>query len=327
MPKQIVISELGGPEVLKYQNYDLPSNIKNNEVRIKHTAIGLNYIDTYHRSGIYPLPSTLPVCPGLEAAGEVVDIGVNVKAFKIGDRVAYASPPMGAYCDIRDFPENKLINIPNFLKNDDVASILLQGMTVEYLFERLYKIQKNEFILFHAAAGGVGLVASQWAKSIGCKMIGTVSTKEKGELAKEHGCEYIINYKEENVSKKVMEITNNEGVQVVYDGVGRDTFLESINSLSVRGLLVSFGQSSGMVDKLDLHQIFNPKSLFYTRPNLMNYTLNNEELKECSNKLFEKMRIGEIKSNIFKKIKLEEAQKAHEILQSRKSFGSIILEP
>ena len=327
MPKQIVISEQGGPEVLKYQNYHLPRHIKNNEVRIRHTAIGLNYIDTYHRSGIYPLPKELPVCPGLEAAGEVIDIGNNVKTFNVGDRVAYASPPMGAYCDIRDFPEDKLIKVPDFIKNDDVASILLQGMTVEYLFERLYKIKKNEFILFHAAAGGVGLVASQWAKSIGCKMIGTVSTLEKAKIAKEHGCEHTINYKEENVSEKVMEITNNQGVKVVYDGVGKDTFQESINSLSVRGLLVSFGQSSGMVEKLDMHETFNPKSLFYTRPNLMNYTLNKKELLECSNKLFEKMRNGKIKTNIYKKIKLEEAQKAHEILQSRKSFGSIILKP
>ena len=327
MPKQIVISELGGPEVLKYQNYDLPKDIRNNEVRIKHTAIGLNYIDTYHRSGIYPLPKKLPVCPGLEAAGEVIDIGDNIKTFNVGDRVAYASPPMGAYCDIRDFPEDKLIRIPDFIQNDDVASILLQGMTVEYLFERLYKIKKNDFILFHAAAGGVGLIASQWAKSIGCKMIGTVSTLEKAELAKKHGCEYIINYKEHNVSEKVMEITNNQGVKVVYDGVGKDTFQESINSLSVRGLLVSFGQSSGMVEKLDMHQTFNPKSLFYSRPNLMNYTLNRKELTECSSKLFEKMRNGEIKTNIYKRIKLEEAQRAHEILQSRESFGSIILKP
>lgn len=327
MPKQIVISELGGPEVLKYQNYDLPKDIKNNEVRIKHTAIGLNYIDTYHRSGIYSLPKELPVCPGLEAAGEIIDIGDNVKTFNVGDRVAYASPPMGAYCDIRDFPEDKLIKVPDFIQNDDVASILLQGMTVEYLFERLYKVKKNEFILFHAAAGGVGLVASQWAKSIGCKMIGTVSTLEKAKIAKEHGCEHTINYKKENISEKIMEITNNQGVNVVYDGVGKDTFQESIKSLSVRGLLVSFGQSSGMVEKLDMHETFNPKSLFYTRPNLMNYTLNKKELLECSNKLFEKMRNGKIKTNIYKKIKLEESQRAHEILQSRKSFGSIILEP
>ena len=327
MPKQIVISKLGGPEVLKYQNYELPVSIKDSEVRIKHTAIGINYIDTYHRSGIYPLPSELPVCPGMEASGHIVDIGANVKNFKIGDRVAYATPPIGAYCDIRDFPEEKLINIPDFLENDEVASILLQGMTVEYLFERLYKIKKNEFILFHAAAGGVGLIACQWAKSIGCKMIGTVSTDQKAELAKEYGCEYTINYKEEKVSKRVMEITNNQGVPVVYDGVGKDTFQESIDSLSTRGLMVSFGQSSGMVEKLDMHNTFNPKSLFYTRPNLMNYTHNREELLGCAKNLFKKMRNGEVKSNIYKKFKLEEVSKAHEVLQTRKSVGSIILKP
>ncbi|MDC6448516.1 quinone oxidoreductase [Alphaproteobacteria bacterium] len=327
MPKQIVISKLGGPEVLSYQNYELSNDIKNNEVRIKHTAIGLNYIDTYHRTGIYPLPSDLPICPGMEATGKVIGVGDKVFNFNVGDRVAYATPPIGAYCEIRDFPEEKLIAIPEFLENDSVASILLKGMTVEYLFERLYKIKNNEFILFHAAAGGVGLIACQWAKSIGCRMIGTVSTEEKSKLAIEHGCEFTINYKEENVSQKVMEITNSQGVSVVYDGVGKDTFQESINSLTTRGLMVSFGQSSGMVEKLNMHKTFNPKSLFYTRPSLMGYTLDRKELLNCSNKLFEKMKNGEIKTNIFKKFKLEEARKAHEILQSRKSFGSIILEP
>ncbi len=327
MPKQIVISKLGDPKVLKYQDYSLPNIIKNNEVRIRHTAIGLNYIDTYHRSGLYPLQSKPPVCLGMEAAGEIIEIGNDVKNFKVGDRVAYATPPIGAYCEIRDFPEEKLIAIPDFLKDDEVASILLQGMTVEYLFERLYKIKNNEIILFHAAAGGVGLIACQWAKSIGCKIIGTVSTNEKAKIAKEYGCEFTINYKEEKISEKVMEITDNKGVPVVYDGVGKDTFDESIKSLSTRGLMVSFGQSSGMVEKIDMHKTFNPKSLFYTRPSLMGYTLNRDELINCSNNLFNKMKNGEIKANIYKKLKLKDAQKAHEILQSRKSMGSIILEP
>ncbi len=327
MPKRIVISKLGGPDVLKYEEYSLPKSIKKKEVRIKHTAIGLNYIDTYHRSGIYPLPAELPVCLGMEAAGVIIDVGADISNFKVGDRVAYSTPPIGAYCEIRDFPEEKLISIPDFLKDDEVASILLQGMTVEYLFERLYKIKNNEIILFHAAAGGVGLIACQWAKSVGCKMIGTVSTDEKAKLAKNHGCEFTINYKEKIVSEKVMEITNNQGVPVVYDGVGKDTFDESIKSLSTRGLMVSFGQSSGMVEKIDMHKTFNPKSLFYTRPSLMGYTLNREELLNCANNLFEKMKNREVKSNIYKKLKLEEAQKAHEILQSRKSVGSIILEP
>ncbi len=327
MPNRIVISKFGGPEVLKYEKYLLPEQIDPNNIRIEQTSIGLNYIDTYHRTGLYPLPDKLPQCLGLEGAGRVVEIGNNVNHIKIGDRVAYASPPLGAYCEIRDFPADKIIKIPDFISNDEVASILLQGMTVEYLFERLYKIKKNEIILFHAAAGGVGLIACQWAKAIGCKMIGTVSTKEKAKLAKEYGCEFIINYKEEKVSEKVMEITNNQGVPVVYDGVGKDTFQESINSLSIRGLMVSFGQSSGMIEKLDLHKTFNPKSLYYTRPSLMGYTLNRKELLDSSNKLFEKMKNGEIKKNIYNKYKLEEASKAHTILQSRKSFGSIILEP
>ena len=327
MPNQIVISTLGGPEVLKYQEYSLPKNIKKNEVRIKQTAIGLNYIDTYHRSGIYPLPSELPFCLGMEAAGEVIGIGEDVINFKIGDRVVYATPPIGAYCEIRDFPEEKLIAIPDYISDDEAASILLQGMTVEYLFERLYKIKKDEIILFHAAAGGVGLIACQWARSVGCKMIGTVSTKEKATLAKEHGCEFIINYKEEKVSNKVMEITNNQGVPVVYDGVGKDTFDESIKCLSTRGLMVSFGQSSGMVEKIDMHKTFNPKSLFYTRPSLMGYTLNREELTNCSNKLFEKMKNRDVNPNIYKKFKLEKAEEAHVALQSRESSGSIILEP
>jgi len=327
MPKHVIISKLGGPEVLQYQEYNLPNEIKVNEVRIKHSSIGLNYIDTYHRSGIYPLPSDLPVCPGMEAAGEVIGIGSEVDNFKIGDRVAYATPPLGAYCEIRDFPKEKLISIPKFLTNDEVASVLLQGMTVEYLFERLHKIKKDDFILFHAAAGGVGLIACQWAKSIGCRMIGTVSTKQKAELAMKNGCEFTINYKKEKISEKVMEITKNKGVPVVYDGVGKDTFDESINSLSTRGLMVSFGQSSGMVEKIDMHKTFNPKSLFYTRPSLMGYTLNREEMINCSNKLFEKMKNKDVKPNIYKKFKLEEAEEAHVILQSRESSGSIILEP
>ena len=327
MPKQIVVTKLGGADVLEYQDYKLPSILKNKDVRIKHTAIGLNYIDTYHRSGIYPVPFDLPFCLGMEAAGEIIEVGNEVSNFNVGDRVAYATPPIGAYCEIRDFPEEKLIAIPDFISDDQAASVLLQGMTVEYLFERLYKIKKNETILFHAAAGGVGLIASQWARSVGCKMIGTVSTKEKASLAKEHGCEFIINYKEEKVSDKVMEITNNQGVPVVYDGVGKDTFDESIKCLSTRGLMVSFGQSSGMVEKIDMHKTFNPKSLFYTRPSLMGYTLNREELINCSNKVFDKIKNGDVKTNIFKKFKLNQAREAHKTLQSRESFGSIILEP
>ena len=327
MPNRIVISKFGGPEVLKYEKYLLPEQIDPNNIRIEQTSIGLNYIDTYHRTGLYPLPDKLPQCLGLEGAGRVVEIGNNVNHIKIGDRVAYASPPLGAYCEIRDFPADKIIKIPDFISNDEVASILLQGMTVEYLFERLYRIKKNDIILFHAAAGGVGLIACQWAKAIGCKMIGTVSTKEKETLAKENGCDYVINYKEQNLVEKVMEITENKGVPVVYDGIGKDTFNKSLDCLQTRGLMVSFGQSSGMVDQVDLHKTFNPKSLYYTRPTLMHYTRNKEELEISSNSLFEKIKSKKIKPNIFKTYNLKDANKAHEELESRKTLGSIILKP
>ena len=324
MPKKIIIPNIGGPEVLKYVDYELPKLIEDESVRIKHTSIGLNYIDTYHRSGLYPLPTELPVCPGIEAAGEIIELGKKVRDFKVGDRVCYAAPPLGAYCEIRDFPSSKLIKIPTNISNDVAASIILQGMTVEYLFERLYKIKKNEFILFHAAAGGVGLIACQWAKSIGCNIIGTVSTKEKEKIAKNNGCTHVINYKEENVLKRVNEITNNKGVPVVYDGVGKETFKTSLDCLSLRGLFVSFGQSSGMIPQVDLHQTFNPKSLYYTRPTLMHYNSNINELKLSSNKLFEKLEKNEIKDNITKIFELKEAAKAHTELQSRSTTGSII---
>jgi len=190
MSKKIVISEIGGPEVLKYIDYDLPSNLQRDQIRIKQISIGVNFIDTYHRSGIYPLPSKLPACPGLEAAGEIIELGTEVKDFVIGDKVCYATVPLGAYCEIRDFSASKVIKIPNGMSTDTAASVLLKGMTVEYLFERLYKIKKDEFLLFHAAAGGVGLIASQWARSVGAKMIGTVSSDTKAELAEKNGCAF-----------------------------------------------------------------------------------------------------------------------------------------
>ena len=328
MPKRIVISKLGGPEVLNYEDYSLPNNLPSTMVRIHQTSIGLNYIDTYHRSGIYPLPLEFPFCPGLEAAGNIIEIGSHVKGFKVGDRVAYSfSPPLGAYCEIRDFESDKVIKLPEYISNDEAASILLQGMTVEYLFERLYKLKKNQKFLFHAAAGGVGLLACQWAKSIGARMIGTVSTTEKSKLAKKNGCEFTINYKEENVYENVLNITKSELVKVVYDGVGKDTFETSLKCLDFRGLMVSFGQSSGMVKDVNLHKTFNPKSLYYTRPTLMHYIRNREELEISSNKLFSKIKSKEIKPNIFKAFKLSEASEAHKLIQSRKSIGSIILKP
>ncbi len=327
MPKRIVISKLGGPEVLRYEDYELPSGPQPEHVRIKQRSVGLNYIDTYHRSGLYPLPANPPVCPGLEAAGEVVEVGDKTNGFRIGDKVCYAGGPLGAYCEIRDFPASRLIKLPADVTEDVAASMLLRGMTVEYLFERLYKINKDEHILFHAAAGGLGLVASQWAKSVGCKMIGTVSSDRKAQLAKENGCDHVINYKTENVVKRVKEITGGKGVPVVYDGVGKDTFDVSLQSLDFRGLFVSFGQSSGMPPEVDLHKTFNPKSLYYTRPTLMHYTRTRKELEASSKLLFSKIRNNEIKEHIFAKIDLNNAADAHESLQSRQATGSIVLKP
>ena len=325
MPKKIIISEIGGPEVLKYVDYQISEELEPENVRIKQNYIGINFIDTYHREGIYPLPGKLPICPGLEAAGEIIEVGKKVKNFKIGEKVCYAAPPIGAYCEIRDFPVNQLIKIPEGISESTAASILLKGMTVEYLFERLYVIKKDEFVLFHAAAGGVGTIASQWAKSIGCKMIGTVSNKKKAEEAIQGGCSYVINYKTENVVERVKEITKGKGVPVVYDGVGKDTFEISIECLDFRGLLVSFGQSSGMVKDVNLHKTFNPKSLYYTRPTLMHYTRTRKDLETSSNLLFKKILNNSIVNKIFKEFKLEEASKAHNLLQSRGSIGSIVL--
>ena len=327
MPKKIIISKLGGPDVLKYVDYNLPDILNKDEVRIKQNAIGLNFIDIYHRTGIYPSPEGLPFCPGLEASGEIIDIGKNIKEFKIGDKVCYASTPLGAYCQVRDFPSSKIIKIPDGITEEVAASILLKGLTVEYLFERLYKIKKNEIILFHAAAGGVGLIACQWAKSVGCKIIGTVSNKRKAELALNNGCSYVINYKTENVVEKIKDITNGNGVSVVYDGVGKDTFNTSIEALSFRGMLVSFGQSSGMVPDVNLHKTFNPKSLFYTRPTLMHYNLTREQLDRSSNLLFKKIIDKKIKDHIYKIVDLQNAHEAHRIIESRESSGSIILKP
>ena len=327
MPNRIIIPKTGDADILKLEEYSMPKKINDDNVRIKNISIGVNYIDTYHRSGLYKLEQKFPICPGLEGSGEIIEIGKNIKNFYVGDKVCYASPPLGAYSQIRDFPAEKLIKLPYGISHDDAASTLLQGMTVDYLFEKLYKLAKNEVFLFHAAAGGVGLIACQWAKSIGAKMIGTVSTKEKSVLAKKNGCEYVINYKNQNVFEEVMKITNNKGVKVVYDGVGKDTFETSIACLRIRGLMVSFGQSSGMVSKVDLHKTFNPKSLYYTRPTLMHYTKDRKELENSSNAVFKKIIKNEIKVNISEKFKLEKASEAHKKLQSRQTKGSIILKP
>ncbi len=324
MVRVIQISQTGGTEVMKLKHMELDKNGPKKEcVRIKQKSIGVNYIDTYHRSGIYPV--SLPCVLGLEAAGDVSAVGEGVEDFKVGDRVAYAAGPIGAYAEERDYDSKNLVKIPEYINYDEAAAILLKGMTVEYLFNRTYKIKRGEFFLFHAAAGGVGLVACQWAKAIGARMIGTVGNEMKGALAKKTGCEFIINYSKENVSKTVEEITGGKGVNVVYDGVGKDTFQTTIDCLADRGLFVSFGQSSGMIKDVSLHASFAPKNLYYTRPSLLVYNKTKKALSNSSAVLFNMIKENNIKVENIKKYNLEDAAKCHEDLQLRKTHGSLIL--
>jgi len=326
MPKKIIINKNGGPEVLSFVDYSLNKEVlKTNEIRICHSSIGVNFIDTYHRSGLYPV--NLPTVLGLEAVGTVISKGSGVNMFSVGDRVGYAAPPLGAYCEIRDYPAEKAIKIPNTISDDDAASILLKGMTVEYLFSRTYKVRPGEKILFHAAAGGVGLIACQWASAMGCDLIGTVGSEEKKEIAKKSGCKHVINYKEENVYERVMDLTGGVGVPVVYDGVGKETFDLSLRCLSDRGLFVSFGNASGMTPVVDLFKSFAPKNIYFTRPSLMIYNKKRKELEDSSSLLFEMFNKKKVRANISKKYELKNAIEAHKDLEARKTFGSILLKP
>ena len=325
MPKQIVISKLGGPEVLEYQNYELSDQINDNEVRIKHTAIGLNYIDTYHRSGLYPLP--LPSGIGLEASGIIEKIGNNVGNFKEGDKVAYAAAPVGSYASHRIYPVKSLVKVPDGIDLEIVATLMTKGLTTFYLLHKTYPVKSGETILFHAAAGGVGQIFCQWARSLGCEVIGTVGSEEKIEIAKKFGCSHVINYSKEDFQKKIMEITNDKGLPVVYDGVGKVTMEKSLGCLKTRGTFVSFGNASGKLDPLDVGKLIAPKGLFLTRPSIAHYTATREELDEAANKLFEMVRTQKIKIDIFKKYSLKDTVMAHKDLEGRKIIGPAIIVP
>jgi NADPH2:quinone reductase len=288
-------------------------------------AIGLNYIDTYHRSGLYPIK--LPCGIGLEGAGVVQEVGSGVKNFSKGDNIAYAALPLGSYSDERIIPEKIAVKIPDGITHKVAASIMTKGLTTYYLLYKTHKASANETLLFHAAAGGVGQIFCQWAKSIGCKLIGTVGSDKKVDMAKKNGCDFVINYKKEDFDKKVLEITENKGVDVVYDGVGKDTFEKSINCLKVRGMMVSFGNSSGSLNLIDVKKYIVPKSIFFTRPALMNYMANRNELEEGTQALFEQIKFGKVKIKIFKEYNLSDVRKAHEDLESRKIIGPAILIP
>ena len=266
MVKAIRITETGNANVMKFVDVEL-KKLAPNEVLIKNKAIGLNYIDVYHRSGTYPLP--LPNGIGLEAAGVIEEIGSDVKEFKVGDRVAHAAAPPGSYSEKQVYPQEKLVKIPDYISDEIAACVMLKGFTAEYLLHRTYKVKKNQFILFHAAAGGVGQILCQWAKSLGCKVIGTVGSDEKIKIAQENGCDYVINYSKESFSQKVKEITNGKMLDVVYDGVGAKTFEESIECLAVRGMMVSFGNASGLVEKSILKNTLLQRDFFLLDPRLL----------------------------------------------------------
>ena len=322
--KSVVISKTGGPEVLEIKDIKL-EDPKSGEVLIKNKAIGLNYIDTYHRSGLYPVE--LPSNIGIEGAGIIEKVGPDVENFQVGDRVAYASMPIGSYSTHRIFPTKKLVKVPNEIELENVVTLMTKGFTVFYLLHKTYIVKSGDTILFHAAAGGVGQIFCQWAKSLGCVVIGTVGSDEKIEIAKANGCAHVINYSKENFAEKVKEITNGEGVPVVYDGVGKKTFDGSIECLKTRGMMVSFGNASGPLDPCNVTKSLAPKGLYLTRPSIAHYTSTKEELDEAANKVFEMYISKKFTLNIFKKYPLSDIVNAHKDLEARKILGPAVIIP
>ncbi len=323
MPKAIVIERTGGPEVLEWKDVT-PKAPGPGEALVRHRAVGLNFIDVYHRRGLYPLPA-LPAVLGLEASGRVEAIGPGVSEVALGDRVAYAGGPTGAYSEVRAIAAHRLVRLPAGIDDRQAAAMMLKGMTAEYLLHRTYAVRAGDTILFHAAAGGVGLIACQWAKRLGATVIGTVGDRKKADLAAAHGCDHPIVTSEEDFVARVKAITRGRGVPVVYDSVGKDTFLRSLECLAPRGLLVSFGQSSGMVAPLDISILSTLGSLYLTRPTLMTYTAAREDLVEIATSLFGAVERGDVKIEIGQSYPLREAARAHADLESRKTVGSTVL--
>jgi len=324
MTRVVKIEKNGGPEVLEIKNIDI-KDPQPDQVLIEQKAIGLNYIDTYHRTGSYPLP--LPSGIGLEGAGIVKKIGSKITDISVGDMVAYAGVPLGAYAEKRVYEADKLVKLPDGITPETAACIMTKGLTTYYLLYKTFPIKSHDTILFHAAAGGVGQILCQWAKSLGCKVIGTVGSEEKVSIAKKNGCDLVINYSKENFVDKVKDFTKGKGVPVVYDGVGEKTFEDSIACLQNTGMMISFGNSSGPVKNVDVKKHIAPKSLFFTRPTLGHYFPNKELLREAAEILFEKIKYGKVKIKIFKKYKLEEVVDAHKDLEARKIIGPAIIIP
>ena len=321
MTKAIIIQKSGGPEVLEIIDIKLAA-LGPDQIKVKNIAIGLNYIDTYHRSGLYPVP--LPSGIGLEGAGIITEVGSNVVDLSVGDNVAYAGGSPSAYAEERILPAQIAVKIPDGISHKIAACIMTKGLTTHYLLCKTYKLNSNDVVLFHAAAGGVGQVFSQWARGIGCKLIGTVGSDEKIDIAKKNGCTHVINYTKQDFVKEIKVITKGVGVSVVYDGVGKNTFQGSVECLRPRGTMVSFGNASGALDPLNVPKDIQPKSLFFTRPTMKDYYTTRNEVVEGANKLFEQIKFGKIKIKIFKEYKLAEAKQAHLDLESRKINGPAI---
>ena len=324
MSKAIRIYETGSPEVLRWETVEVgPPQAR--EVRLRQTAVGLNFIDTYHRSGLYPVQ--LPTVLGMEGAGVVTETGSNIEDLQVGDRVAYAGGPIGSYAGERLMPEDQLVRLPDAIDDRQAAALMLKGLTTHYLVRLCYKVKPGDTILIQAAAGGVGLLVCQWAKHLGATVIGTVSTDEKAELARSHGCDHPILYRQENFVERVRELTKGEGVPVVYDSVGRDTFEGSLDCLQPLGLMVTFGQSSGPVAPLAVHELTARGSLFLTRPTLGTYTASREDLLRNAAELFDVVEKGVVMIEINQTYPLEDAPQAHRDLEGRKTTGASVLIP
>ncbi|MBT4932051.1 MAG: quinone oxidoreductase [Rhodospirillaceae bacterium] len=325
MTKAICIHETGGPDVLKWEDVDV-GEPGPGQARVRHTAVGLNYIDVYGRTGLYPLPA-LPHALGMEAAGTVEAIGEGVSEVAVGDRVAYVIAPPGAYAQERLVPADRLVKLPDNISEDTAAAMMLQGMTAQYLLRQTYNVKPGDSILIHAAAGGVGLIVCQWAKHLGATVIGTVGSDEKAELAKAHGCDHAIVYTRENFKDRVEEITDGEGVNVVYDSIGKDTFMDSLDCLKPLGMMVTFGNATGPVDPFSPGLLAQKGSLFITRPTLFTYMAKREDLMAMAADLFEVVSSGVVKIEINQTYDLKDTAQAHTDLEARKTTGSTILKP
>lgn len=324
MSLAIRIHAVGGPEVLQLEDLAV-ADPGPGQARVRHTAIGLNFIDTYHRTGLYPLP--LPSGLGLEGAGVVEAVGAGVAEVAVGDRVAYAGGPPGAYSEVRCLPAERLLRLPEAIADETAAAMMLQGLTAAYLLRRTYRVQAGDAVLIHAAAGGVGLIACQWAKALGALVIGTAGSPEKAALARAHGCDHVILYREEEVAARVREITAGAGVAVVYDGVGRDTWAASLDSLRPLGMMVSFGNASGPVPAFDPLLLSQKGSLFLTRPTLMHYTARRSDLEALGSELFAQVLGGQVKIMAPQRYALRDVAQAHRDLEARATTGASLLLP